>query len=307
MLVYRTAGSISHQRESRSPGQVAESSSKEQDIPDSSLRQPDTSTGQAGKWEDSVLGAACNHCKPSELSQLVLIEPAATVQNCAPPTGRGQGLRCDHPSPDWQILWIHQDQSKLFVAGPHICFKVYIFKATVEAVEEDEGHGPRLLVDHARLDVRASTPGKAVDLRKILDARQPGSHLRLLMDEYGPGEERPVNSLKNAPQKLAEAPQRFIVDACPLLGHGLLLARCLVAMSHTRMRATSASRIELATTGSQGPAVFVGEYSGGSPITNKLSAMMCVRRFPSAIRDKTLLNNKLPNWKNFNFVAHSQV
>ena len=39
----------------------------------------------------------------------------------------------------------------------------------------------------------------------------------------------------------------------------------------------------------------------------RLSAKMLVRRFPSALNNKTLLDNNLPDWKEFNFVAHIQV
>ena len=85
---------------------------------------------------------------------------------------------------------------QLFVAGASICMKVPIFEATVEAVGEDAGHRSYLLVDHARLDVEASTPGKAVELRKVLDECQQGSDLRVLLEGHAPREKRLGSSLK---------------------------------------------------------------------------------------------------------------
>ena len=172
-----------------------------------------------------------------------------------------------------------------------------MLKAMVEAVGDDEGHRSHLLVDHARLVVETSTPGKTVELRKVLDEWQPGRELRLLLRGYAPREERLESFLKWAPENVAEAHQCCIVDACPLLGGGLMLECYLVAMSCTKRWDMSAARLALATCGSQGPASFVGECSGGSPFTINLSAKMFVRRFPSAIKDAMLLTDGLPDMK----------
>lgn len=112
---------------------------------------------------------------------------------------------------------------------------------------------------------------------------------------------------ESTPKKLAEQNQLFIVDACPWLGRALELERCLVAMSCTKCWPTSATRIELATSGSQGPAAFVGECSGDGPVKVDLSASLLVRRFPNAIDEHVLVETCLPDLKEVTLSARFQV
>lgn len=81
-------------------GQAAGSPSQMQGVSGSSSRQPDTISTPSNTWPNPVLGAACNHCTESELSQLKLLEPRASISNCVPPTGEGQGLHLKLQSPD---------------------------------------------------------------------------------------------------------------------------------------------------------------------------------------------------------------